>query len=295
MEGGVPCVPSAFIERDQTGKAADGLKIMKNRYVHGYDQEENIRLQDQASTLVELLHSDTSYPPGSRVLEAGCGVGAQTITVARNSPHARITSIDISESSINEAAAGASSAGLKNVRFQQADIYNMPYEPQSFDHVFVCFVLEHLSNPLDALKSLKALIVPGGTVTVIEGDHGSAYFHPDSEAAHKAIQCQVELQRRAGGNANVGRMLYPLLSAAGYGSVSVSPRMVYADSSKPELVDGFTKKTFTAMIKGVRQSAIQAGLIEEHVFDRGIMDLYRTTEEDGTFCYTFFKAFGTKG
>ena len=48
---------------------------MKKAYVHGYDQRENIRLQDQASTLVELLHSDTKYPAGSRVLEAGCGVG----------------------------------------------------------------------------------------------------------------------------------------------------------------------------------------------------------------------------
>jgi len=55
-------------------------------YVHGYDHREKIRLQDQASTLVELLHSDTSYPAGSLVLEAGCGVGAQTVTLAKNSP-----------------------------------------------------------------------------------------------------------------------------------------------------------------------------------------------------------------
>ena len=76
---------------------------MNNAYVHGYDHRENIRLQDQASTLVELLHSDTSYPAGSRVLEAGCGVGAQTVTLARNSPNALITSVDISEASVTEA------------------------------------------------------------------------------------------------------------------------------------------------------------------------------------------------
>ena len=70
---------------------------MKKAYVHGYNQRENIRLQDQASTLVELLHSDTIYPAGSRILEAGCGVGAQTTTLAKNSPGALITSIDISE------------------------------------------------------------------------------------------------------------------------------------------------------------------------------------------------------
>ena len=76
---------------------------MKKAYVHGYDHRENMRLQDQASTLVELLHSDTSYPAGSRVLEAGCGVGAQTVTLASNSPNALITSVDISEVSVAEA------------------------------------------------------------------------------------------------------------------------------------------------------------------------------------------------
>ena len=64
-------------------------------YVHGYDARENTRLQDQAATLVELLHSDTRFPAGDRVLEAGCGVGAQTLSLARNSPSARITSIEI--------------------------------------------------------------------------------------------------------------------------------------------------------------------------------------------------------
>ena len=267
---------------------------MNKAYVHGYDHRENIRLQDQASTLVELLHSDTFYSAGSRVLEAGCGVGAQTVTLARNSPNALITSVDISDASVTEAKRKVAAAGLTHVQFQQADIFNLPYGMDSFDHIFVCFVLEHLSRPVEALHILKSHLKPGGTITVIEGDHGSVFFHPDSNAAHKAIQSQVELQRRAGGNAMVGRELYPLLRSAGYGSIRVSPRMVYVDSSKPELVEGFTKNTFTAMIEGVRESAIMAGIVESHVFEKGIRDLYRTTELDGVFCYTFFKAIGNK-
>ncbi|MFA5181234.1 MAG: methyltransferase domain-containing protein [Syntrophales bacterium] len=267
---------------------------MKSAYVHGYDPRENMRLQDQASTLVALLHSDTFYPEGSRVLEAGCGIAAQTITLARNSPAAMITSIDISEASVAEAKRKTGEAGCTNVRFQQADIFNLPFAPDSFDHIFVCFVLEHLSRPIEALLLLKEVLRKGGTITVIEGDHGSAYFHPDSEAAHRAIQCQVELQRRAGGNAMIGRELYPLLCKAGFKSVRVSPRMVYVDASKPELVDGFTRKTFTAMIEGVRAAALTAEIVEKGDFDRGIRDLYRTSEDNGVFCYTFFKAFGEK-
>jgi len=265
---------------------------MNDKYVHGYDARENERLQDQAGTLVDLLHHDTAYPAGSRVLEAGCGVGAQTVTLAQKSPGAQFVSIDVSEASVAEAKRKAQSAGLRNVEFRQADLFALPFEAASFDHVFVCFVLEHLAPPVEALAILKRLLRPGGTITVIEGDHGSTYFHPDSAAAREAIQCQVELQRRAGGNALIGREVYPLLVSAGFGAVRVSPRMVYVDSSRPRLVDGFTRKTFTAMIEGVREAAIATGLATPGRFDEGVRDLYRTAEADGVFCYTFFKGVG---
>jgi ubiquinone/menaquinone biosynthesis C-methylase UbiE len=276
------------------GSRRDEKIPMNKKYVHGYNPKETIRLQDQASTLVELLHADTAYPAGSRVLEAGCGVGAQTATLARNSPGALITSIDISASSVSEARKKVEAAGFRNVRFQQGDIFHLPFKPASFDHVFICFVLEHLSRPLAALNALQNLLKTGGSITVIEGDHGSACFYPDSEAAHKSIQCQVELQRRTGGNAMIGRELYPLLSKAGFGSVRVSPRMVYADAGRPGLVDGFTRKTFTAMIEGIRNAALASGIIDAATFDEGIEDLYRTAEADGVFCYTFFKATAEK-
>lgn len=265
---------------------------MTGTYVHGYDARENERLQDQAGTLVDLLHSDTAYPPGSLVLEAGCGVGAQTITLAERSPNARFISVDISADSLAQARQRIDRAGLTNVEFRQADIFALPFAAESFDHVFVCFVLEHLSQPVEALATLKRLIKPGGTITVIEGDHGSAYFHPDSEAARDAIACLVALQKQAHGDSLIGRQLYPLLANAGFDAVRVSPRMVYVDASRPALVDGFTRKTFTAMIAGVRERAIAAGLIEPPRFDAGIRDLYRTAEADGVFCYTFFKALG---
>ncbi len=173
---------------------------------------------------------------------------------------------------------------------RQVDIFHLPFPPESFDHVFVCFVLEHLTRPVQALRALKNVLKPGGTITVIEGDHGSTYFYPDSQHARRAVRCQVELQGRAGGNALIGRALYPLLREAGFGEVRVSPRMVYVDSSKPDLVEGFTRKTFTAMIEGIRQSSVESGMLSARDFDKGVADLHRTAEADGVFCYTFFKA-----
>ena len=73
----------------------------------------------------------------------------------------------------------------------------------------------------------------------------------------------------AGGDALIGRRLYPLLRGAGFGEVQVSPRMVYADASRPEMVDGFTRKTFTAMVEAVREPALEAGLVTAAVLRRG--------------------------
>jgi SAM-dependent methyltransferase len=267
-----------------------GARIMTTGYVHGYNSQEARRLRDQAATLDELLHSDTRYPNGCTVLEAGCGVGAQTLTLARNSPGAQIVSIDVSSASLAVASERVRLAGIANVRFERADINDLPFAPESFDHVFVCFVLEHLPRPTEALTKLERALKPGGSVTVIEGDHGSTYFHPDNPASRLAIRALVELQRLNGGNANIGRSLYPLLAEAGFGDVHVSPRMVYVDASRPQLVDGFTRRTFTAMIEGVRDQVIAAGLLTQEDFEKGVEGLRRVADSDGVFCYTFFKA-----
>ena len=66
------------------------------------------------------------------------------------------------------------------------------------------------------------------------------------------------------------------------------------DDSHPDLVEGFTKNTFTSMIEGIAQEAIEKKLISAKEMTKGIQDLYATTEGNGTFCYTFFKGIATK-
>ena len=263
-------------------------------YIHGYDAGEADRLLAQARSVADLLHSDTRYPPRSRVLEVGCGTGAQTLSLARHSPEARFVSIDRSATSLALARSRLTASGVSNVELLEADLFALPFSTESFDHVFVCFVLEHLPDPGNALSTIAPFLRPGGTITVFEGDHGSTFFHPDSPLARRAFQAQVELQRRLGGNAEIGRQLYPLLTGAGFADVHVSPRMVYVDGNRPDLIDDFTRKTFTAMVEGVREDSVAAGIIDPDSFDEGIRALRRTAALDGVFCYTFFKGSGRR-
>ena len=266
-------------------------------YVHGYSAGEATRLADQAETLAELLHHDTRYPAGARVLEVGCGIGAQTRYLLHGSPAARFTCVDRERSSLVKARAAllGMPGAFVQVELVQADLYALPFPPASFDHAFVCFVLEHLHRPVAALRALQGVVRPRGSVTVIEGDHGSTFFHPDSPKARRTIDCLVQAQAHSGGDANIGRRLYPLLVESGLRDVVVSPRFVYADRSRPGWVDGFTRKTFIAMVEGARTPALRLGLIRDDEWAAGIADLKRAALDDGTFCYTFFKATATVG
>jgi len=272
-----------------------GMDSGPSSYVHGYSAQEAERLADQARTLTGLLHHDTCYTSGSRVLEPGCGTGAQTVILARNSPGAAITSVDISPESVRRAGERVRREGITNVTFRTGDLFRLPFGDQSFDHIFLCFVLEHLADPVLALQRLMPLLRVGGTITVIEGDHGSAFFYPDSTEARDAIACLVQLQREMGGNALIGRELYPLVTRAGYSDVRVSPRLVYVDASRPDLVEGFTRQTFTAMVAGVRDEVLRRGMMSRETWEKGIADLHLTCGDDGVFCYTFFKATATRG
>ncbi|MFE2109618.1 methyltransferase domain-containing protein [Kitasatospora sp. NPDC059463] len=260
-------------------------------YVHGYSPTEARRLGDQADTLAGLLHAGTAYPPGSRVLEAGCGVGAQTVHLLDSSPGVLLTAADISADSLAKARARvAAHAPGADVRWHHGDLHRLPFPDGSFDHVFVCFVLEHLADPAAALTALRRVLRPGGTLTVIEGDHGTACFHPLGAAAQRVVDHLVRLQADGGGDALIGRRLYPLLAGAGFRDVAVGPRTMSADGARPALAETFTRRTFIAMVEAVRAEAVAAGLTTAGEFERGVAELRRAAEPGGTFHYTFFKA-----
>jgi hypothetical protein len=70
--------------------------------------------------------------------------------------------------------------------------------------------------------------------------------------------------------------------------------MVYIDQGKPALVEGFIRRTIIPMVEGVRDQALQLGLMDQAAWAKGIADLHQTAQAGGTFCYTFFKGLAMK-
>ncbi len=264
-------------------------------YVHGYSARESQRLGDQAAILAQLLHQGTAYAVGHRVLEAGCGVGAQTLELARRNPGARFTSVDISEQSLSQARTRATAQGLDNVTMECADVTCLPYPDAAFDDVFVCFLLEHLADPDAALAELKRVLRPGGSLTVIEGDHGSCFWSPRGEAAPLVWQCLIEEQQALGHHPLIGRELYPLLRRAGFAAPQVTPRWLYADAAQPELLVGGIDRIFVPMVATARQASLQAGRCDAATWERGMREMANVAgDRSGSLFYTWFKGVARK-
>jgi SAM-dependent methyltransferase len=263
-------------------------------YVHGYSDRETQRLLEQSLILEDLLHEGTRFPSGSRVLEVGCGVGAQTSILARRNPGIHLTSIDISEVSVEKAGGLVSELGLKNVTVKQADLFDLGFEKAAFDHIFICFVLEHLKEPTKALRKTKELLAKGGTLTVIEGDHGSGFWTPESIPSRLSWRGLIDSQLNLGHDPNIGRKLYPLLIEAGFEPEYVEPRPVYADRSDPVLLDGVVNKIIVPMVSSAEQQVLEEKLVDQANWEQGLKDLSAVSSHmEGSFFYTWFKGLAT--
>jgi len=262
---------------------------MPGVYVHGYSAEESERLNAQAGILSGFIHEKAIFAPGSRVLEAGCGVGAQTIQLAQRNPEAEFVAIDYSAESLAIARERVQAMGLGNVEFRHADIHALPFEDAEFDGAFLCFVLEHLAAPDEALQEVRRVLRPGAKVCSFEGDHGTVLPSPDDPAIHRMVAAIVRLQSLESGDACIGRRLCPLLRSAGLRNVNVEPCVAYADATRPQWVEQFTLATITEMFALQETGVLSRGLLSEPEWRAGMKGMRRAACEDGTFAYTFFR------
>jgi SAM-dependent methyltransferase len=162
--------------------------------------------------------------PGASVLDCGCGPGTITLGIARAVHPGPVTGVDFGASQIERAIAHATAQAVPNVTFRVADCYALPFEDNAFDRIFSNALLEHLSDPVRALKELHRVLKPGGVIGVCGPDWGGFLLSPPSAQLSRAVEAYTSLQRRNGGDVQVGRKLGAHLAAAGFDGVQMSAR-----------------------------------------------------------------------
>jgi len=238
-------------------------------YLHGYDPLEQRRLIDQAEFWSQrLILPALDYKPGERLLDVGCGVGAVLGVIGRRFPGLQLAGIDIEPRQIDAARAHLPTVGTD---LRVGDARALPWPDGSFDHAYMMWFLEHLRDPLPALRQVRRVLRPGGSVTIHETDYEGFYTWPPNEDWDRLRAAQFEHFLRHG-DAFIGRRLGLLLHEAGFTRARNAPVPFHHFAA--DGTDGL--RAFTAYIAGFLEPAIPEfakAEFDERALRRGLAHL----------------------
>jgi ubiquinone/menaquinone biosynthesis C-methylase UbiE len=192
-------------------------------YVHGYGTREQQRLVEQAEHWRHgLIRDGTSLERGTRLLEVGSGVGAVLAVLGQEFPGVHLHGVDIEPRQLEFARGHLERAGVE-AALVEGDALALPFEDESFDHVWMMWLLEHIADPVTALREARRVLVPGGGVTAIEVDYSTVRADPSTPALEALFRAVVQRMAAAGWS-DAGTRLPVWLAAAGFRDVDEGER-----------------------------------------------------------------------
>jgi ubiquinone/menaquinone biosynthesis C-methylase UbiE len=168
---------------------------------------------------------------GLDLLDVGCGPGTITLDLASRVAPGRVVGIDASADVIGEARRRATAEGAgSGVSFEVGDLYELRFEDDTFDLVHAHQVLQHLTDPVAALRELRRVVRPGGVVAARDSDYRSFVWAPDSPGLERWLALYLAVTQANGAEASAGRYLLGWARQAGFSDVRASASSwCYAD------------------------------------------------------------------
>lgn len=239
-------------------EGAERLKVVQG--VHGADTADLFRRQGSLE--------------GKRIADIGCGIGSVSCWLAREvGETGEVVGIDRSAAQIEQAQIRAEALGLTNVRFHVAAANETGLERESFDMAYARFVLMHLREPNLALTEMMALLKPGGTLAVEDGDFSSLGTYPASPAFDRAVELYRKAGEAQGEHFEIGKYLHQLVLKAG--AQNVQARLV-----QPAYLSGVEKRLPSWTVEEVAPFLLQASLATQEEISEILEDVRRLEEDE---------------
>ena len=229
-----------------------------DRYTHGHhdsvlSSHRTRSAADSAAYLVPRLE------PGQRLLDVGCGPGTITADLAALVAPGEVIALDREADVLAEVEQLVQERGLDNVMTTVGDVYALRFDDDAFDVVHAHQVLQHLSDPVAALREMRRVTRPGGLVAVREADYEAMTWYPTEPAMDRWKDVYRAVARSNGAEPDAGRRLLAWAQAAGFSTVEPSASVwLFADEDRR----GWWSETWAqrTVSSGMASQAVAAGL-----------------------------------
>lgn len=188
-------------------------------YTHGHD-ESVLRSHTWRTATNSAAYLLGSLKPHMKILDIGCGPGTITADLAALVPQGHVTGVDASAEVVEKAEAEAARRGLTNTGFGVADIHALDFPDDSFCVAHAHQVLQHVGDPVRALREMRRVVKPGGLVAVRESDYAAMTWYPASRGLDDWLDLYERVARGNGGEPDAGRRLKSWALEAGFTDVT---------------------------------------------------------------------------
>lgn len=213
------------------------------QYTHGYHASV-MRSHTWRTAENSAAYLLPELAPGQALLDVGCGPGTITADLAARVAPGRVVGVDSSDEVLEKARQAA-----PGVEFQVADVHALPFEDDSFDVVHAHQVLQHVADPLQALKEMRRVCRPGGVVAARDSDYQAFTWFPVLPELTRWNELYHRVAEFNGGNPDAGRQLRSWALAAGFGEVrSTAATWCFAEPEERDWWGGLWAERITESV-----------------------------------------------
>lgn len=261
-------------------------------YVHGFTRDEQDRLYHQARFLEQRVHEGLPLWRARNLIEIGCGVGAQTDILLRRYPDVRITGVDASKPNLERARRHLRALPWAKDRaaFECGDAGALRFAADTFDAAFLCWILEHVADPLLVLSEARRVLRPGSPIVCTEVLNATFFLQPYSPNTLNYWRVFNDRQLELGGDPFVGAKLGNLLQAVGCRDIVTNVRPIHLDNRFPGERAEFLAYWTELLLSGA-PGLQEAGLVSAATVAGMTRELQEVAHDpDAVFFYAFVQA-----